>query len=495
MNAVAPHLAVATEVAAPDMVAAAIAGACRRIAPLWPLQRFVAVNPFLGFAERPFDEACAALRRVTGAGMVMPLGFYREALATGAVTDADLEAALSEAPAGLPTSAAGLRLALADAADAAPGAAAMPSVAETIDRLTGDGRRLSRATLMIDEISKWCAAWFDRGQAVWPLPGQGGAPWPAWRAAMRHDRTAEVAGVAGFRRAVAALPAEPAAAVAAVAAALGVPLPALEDYLHRALFDIRGWAAYARHRVGESELRGRPDEIMTELLAIRTAWDYALFQGRRDERFRSAWRSALVAAGTAGRAGPDLALRLALVLQDAYERARRRVLLAPLADVAAAVAMPARPALQVVFCIDVRSEPYRRALEAAGPEIRTLGFAGFFGLPVEHVPLGAEHATPHCPVLLAPAIRIEEVAGRWELERRLARGRAATAWRAFKLGAVSSFAFVETAGLIHAGKLLGRTFGLGGRSAPGRSAAPLAAAGLDPRSGWQRPRRCCAACH
>jgi uncharacterized protein YbcC (UPF0753/DUF2309 family) len=480
MNAIAPQLAIAAEPAAPDMVAAAIAGACRRIAPLWPLQRFVAVNPFLGLAERPFEEACAALRRVSGAGMVMPLEFYREALATGVVSDADLAAALAEAPPGLPTSAAGLRLALAAAAGNEPGRLAMPSVAETIDGLAEGGRHLSRATLMIDEISRWCAAWFDRGQAIWQLPGpgQGAAPWPAWRAAMRHDRTAEVAGLAGFRRAVAALPADPAAAIAAAAAALDVPPPALEDYLHRALFDIRGWAAYARHRVWESELRGRCDDVMVELLAIRTAWDYALFQLRRDERFRSAWRSAMAAAAGSDHAAPDLALRLALVLQDAYERARRRSLLAPIKDVV--VPLPVRPALQAVFCIDVRSEPYRRALEAAGAEVRTLGFAGFFGLPVEYRALGAEHATPQCPVLLTPAIGVEETAPPRDVERRLARRRAAAAWRAFKLGAVSSFGFVEIAGLLHAGKLLGRTFGLGGGAAPAKSTALVVAAGLDP---------------
>ena len=35
------------------VVMAAIAGACGRIAPLWPLKHFVAVNPFLGFSGSP----------------------------------------------------------------------------------------------------------------------------------------------------------------------------------------------------------------------------------------------------------------------------------------------------------------------------------------------------------------------------------------------------------------------------------------------------------
>jgi len=75
----------------------AIARACDKIAPLWPLKHFVAVNPFLGFAGQSFASTCATLRRVAGIDMLMPRAFYRHALAAGEIEDRDLETALAAA--------------------------------------------------------------------------------------------------------------------------------------------------------------------------------------------------------------------------------------------------------------------------------------------------------------------------------------------------------------------------------------------------------------
>jgi len=46
---------------------AAIDDALTRIPPLWPLRHFVAVNPFVGLADRPFSVAAALLQRTVGA--------------------------------------------------------------------------------------------------------------------------------------------------------------------------------------------------------------------------------------------------------------------------------------------------------------------------------------------------------------------------------------------------------------------------------------------
>ncbi|MDQ7083025.1 MAG: Na-translocating system protein MpsB [Aquificota bacterium] len=60
-----------------------------------------------------------------------------------------------------------------------------------------------------------------------------------------------------------------------------------------------------------------------------------------------------------------------------------------------------RPFAQALFCIDVRSERFRRHLEEVG-EYETYGIAGFFGVPVSFIELGKGHETHLCPVLIKP---------------------------------------------------------------------------------------------
>ena len=102
---------------------------------------------------------------------------------------------------------------------------------------------------------------------------------------------------------------------------------------------------------------------------------------------------------------------------EAFEASHRRQVLTELAtgvrkaaenSQAGDHASPSRPLAQVVFCIDVRSEVFRRHLEHRGG-YETLGLAGFFGVPLDYQPFNAQHAVAHCPVLLKPKNRIREV--------------------------------------------------------------------------------------
>jgi uncharacterized protein YbcC (UPF0753/DUF2309 family) len=107
----------------------------------------------------------------------------------------------------------------------------------------------------------------------------------------------------------------------------------------------------------------------------------------------------------------------------------------------------------MVFCIDVRSERFRRHLEQVTEKVETFGFAGFFGISMEYVPLGATQGVPQCPVLLTPTCRIPETLLGAEADEivqvvdqhRVIRS-ARKAWKRFQTSAVSCFSFVEAWG-------------------------------------------------
>jgi uncharacterized protein YbcC (UPF0753/DUF2309 family) len=128
------------------------------------------------------------------------------------------------------------------------------------------------------------------------------------------------------------------------------------------------------------------------------------------------------------------------------------------------------PTVQAVFCIDVRSEVYRRALEASSPTVQTMGFAGFFAMFVEYQPLGSEMVRPQLPGLLAPGLCVTDECDSPSLGQVLAGRRKKNLlwrqqWQSFRGGAGSTFSFVESCGIAYAGKLLKGTFG--GNAQPG----------------------------
>lgn len=436
--------------------------ACRRIAPLWPLKHFVAVNPFLGMTDRSFVDAARLMVQAAGAHMTMPLAFYRDAIVDGRVTEQDLAQALqrgSGATIGLANvSVLHQRLQAADPAERAP----LPTVADVASQQT----QRAWADFVSERISAWAADYFDEGQALWPSASRHLGPYAAWHGEAAIDRMPQVMGLDGFHRIVRSLPATAEAMLVRGVERLKLEGHGLVDYFHRLLMSVGGWAAYARYRVWQSELAGRSDDAVLELLAIRLAFDVALLETCKPKgRVAAAWMEARKNHGAAVDGSDHASLALDAVLQHAYEIAWQRQFLAKLRTPRETV--PAlRPALQVAFCIDVRSEVFRRALEQAAPDVETIGFAGFFGMPIEYVPLGRAHGSARCPVLVAPVITVHEsvkAASAPEratiAARRRWRLRAAGGWRWFKLAAVSSFTFVESLGWLFAGKLVADSLG------------------------------------
>jgi len=229
-------------------------------------------------------------------------------------------------------------------------------------------------------------------------------------------------------------------AVVGALGALGLAADRRADYICQQLFALKGWAAFISWYATSSRAIERPAGLL-DLLAVLLVTerllciDLALAQGLPCEvhglaahlphaasqkvptaataiagfaAFHDIAPAALERSSTAELAALATTLCrlddswLALRCLEAEELAYRDGLLGQLAARQPSPAMVgARPRAQLAFCIDVRSEPLRRALEAQGG-YETCGYAGFFGVAVSYARLDGSVST-HCPVLLTPA--------------------------------------------------------------------------------------------
>ncbi|MGV2190228.1 YbcC family protein [Agrobacterium vitis] len=448
----------------PTIFETAAARAARAIPPVWPLMSSVAVNPFLGQAGETLAKAGARLARVAGIAITMPRHWYQQKIDTGEISDADLLAALACAPADLrPIDLAALKAA---ATLNPPRPQALASVADLAAQASG----VDWPGLLTERLGAWMAGYFDEGQALWAAP-RGKSAYGAWRAVATHDLTPEIAGLRGFARHVSDAPETAMAVIARVCIRLGLPVEALETYFHQMLMSLGGWGQYARYKLWQAELAGGSDQTITDLLAIRLIWEEALFL-RYGDQIGEAWAHVRVAHAAPVVATPDLVIDA--ILQDAADRAAQRKLARILAGNVPQIP-ETRPLVQAAFCIDVRSEVFRRALESLNPQIQTLGFAGFFGLGTAHRRFASDVEELRLPVLLNPALK-SRAGGPYraeDAEPQRVKARAKRAWGRFKLAAVSSFAFVEATGPIYVGKLLSDALGLPHASAPNDPAPQL----------------------
>ncbi|MGB3711646.1 MAG: DUF2309 domain-containing protein [Erythrobacter sp.] len=436
---------------------AAVEQAVRQIPPAWPLASSVAVNPFLGQSDETLAAAGAKLRDVGGVAITMPRAWYRERIARQEMRGGDLAAALDASPhAGKPADVDTLRAALErdrETPEALPTAAELSALATGVDW----------PAIVSDRIGAWLGSHFDEGQALWP-PIQGRSGWAAWRTYATHDLTPEIMGLSDFGQIVAEAPQDAPEMIERAVGTLGLEEAALPRFFHRMLFSLGGWAQFARYRLWQAELAGETDAVVSDLLAIRLSWEEALYLQNRDA-IGLRWEDACSAYAAEHMPHADDVIDE--IVQEAAEHAGQR-------DLAERLALPGtspkvdRPMFQAAFCIDVRSEVFRRALESLDPAIQTIGFAGFFGLADEHRGFASDIAERRLPVLLNP--KVTSVAGSEEdaMKDRKTRFdlRAKRAWGRFKFAAISSFAFVEATGPLYVAKMVRDALGLGDHDRP-----------------------------
>lgn len=442
-----------------DDVQSALTAACESIAPVWPLDQWIAVNPWWGMREQPVAAAADQLKRRGGINLLMPATFYLSAWEGGRIREVDVLAAQQAAGSNssVPLSDLLEHLRSADATQ--------PRVACSIylhhQGLVPAGDANAQ-TAVIRNIGRFCARYFDQRQARWAANKEHGL-YSAWLQHIKASRWVDKQiGINGLQTLLASLPEDPERAVVQLTKNLGLPPATLEALCHGLLLDIIGWASWCRGVDWRAENQGANAGFCRQLLAILLAWEWAGVMLAEDT-VKQAWREQWVQAATSGAAdNPNADNPVSdnplWLWQRAYELGWQRQLLANLNldnDLAAADA----PAAQAVFCIDVRSEVLRRNLEQADSGIHTKGMAGFFGLALAHQPLSDKPAMRQLPGLLEPSIIAADTTGtgqgdtdarshanQHELARQTVRGA--------KYGSLSTFTLVETTGLAWAWKLV-----------------------------------------
>jgi len=458
-----------------------------KVAPLWPLKDFVAVNPFSGMSGQRFLDANDWLTSVADGTRLMPVSFYYQRIKSGEISAEDLEVALKICKSEYPQRYHGQTVPrlIASVAVGTPVGDSKVSrrnhytVAEAID-VRDNSAWSVRVT---DAISTHCAAHYDEGQAIWPSPWKHLSLYEAWLESSVHNQRMRKWGLSDLGSFVSRLPRDPAAAIAYLLAWMEVPRQSASDWLACQLFAIAGWASYLKYRLRQGSDVSTPSNDLVGLLAIRLAYDVAIAQQFGMQKVAGLWpvdssmshdsdvSTASVGATTvrgasnviaASAATPSVLYWLQVSAEMAYQRTLGSALVAQPSSAGHNARTEVRKAAQMVFCIDVRSELIRRHLESTSVDIATLGFAGFFGLPIAYRAIGESRSVSQCPVLLQPSLHVHEtLPGSSGVSQARADLRSIrNLWKSFQSSAASCFSFVESTGLAYGFKLLGDALGI-----------------------------------
>ncbi len=434
--------------------------ACKKIAPVWPLENFVAVNPYMGLADKPFEQVADLLSKTGGISMTLPTTFYLEALNQNKMSSTDIEEVIKKSQESY--SAQDLIKTMTENQHLDLAQVEIKTVADVALDVTG--KNWDR--FVTDRISSWASAYFDEGQALWSTSNKKTGIYQAWKEDASVDRTPKMMGLKGFHHLVKTLPAKPEDAAIEALAKLDIPEEILDNYLHRLLLRVGGWSAYAAKIDWDKQLYGGQEGALLELLSIMLSWESCMLDSLSHKGLPDAWSNAKMQPSTDKKLS-DTSEYLAqkLILQNAFDLANQRELIQKFGEKKPNIKHTAKPQVQAVFCIDVRSEVYRRNLESVAPEVATMGFAGFFAFPIKYIPLGHEEGNAQCPVLLPTGPNIKEQIDDKKLEEKAISSRKLThavarSWSSFKLGAISCFSFVGPVGLAYLPKLFTDSFGL-----------------------------------
>lgn len=250
------------------------------------------------------------------------------------------------------------------------------------------------------ETIKWCQVYFDEGQATISMPLKHKGFYGAWKRLVVFDR--KLVKNQKDRQWVSLLPDDPELAIQFVLDKLNISEDGRTEFLTFMLTSLPGWAAHIKYKTEwvNARISDLSSVNAAEYLAIRVIITCLLWKKAKDFALHIA--PSMDVQHTAMSTIEKIRL-----FEEQYQPPLLQKLTAS-AHLLNQDPQPGMPDAQLAFCIDVRSEPFRRALESTG-NYDTYGVAGFFGLPIAVKNIQTQEAYDSCPVLINPTHTIHEI--------------------------------------------------------------------------------------
>ncbi|WP_408960473.1 DUF2309 domain-containing protein [Natrinema sp. 74] len=344
--------------------------AAEKVGSVWPLHSFVTANPLSGFEDQPFHQAVAEAEQLFGGRGYPHPSVFREAWERGQIDAAVLATELDthgidEDPETL----------LDEMATAESAPTETDSATDTLDRI----------------LSKWLSAFLDHGNATWSMPDRERGFYAAWREIAPYD--SEISNCDSPSD----IPETPIAALEDVLS--DYPEGEWETIFEQQLAALPGWTGFIKQQTTDDAdpWQSKYPISLVDYLAVRLLLaDFLDVPIEPDEHATEPVENDDVPL-------PEIWL-------TAWEKTHRDRLIARVTQPTEETSSSdetARPAAQLVFCIDTRSEIIRRHIEAVGP-YETHGYAGFFGVPMRYQAYDADVAVDACPPILDAQHRITD---------------------------------------------------------------------------------------
>jgi len=431
----------------------ALASATKRIAPAWTLQNQIAVNPYVGMADFDFKDAATVLANRGGIRTTMPIAFYLKQIEEGKILAVDLEKALEQQS----TFSSSVETFISICEKYQNRSQNTMARNYTMVRLASEKWNRDWVGLQQDILSTFLSDYYDGTVSSWE-DNKSTSLYKTWKERAKIDRSHEVAGLKSFRSFAKLLPTDREDLITSFINETKLSESQLENYFHALLLQLPGWSSYIAGIDFQRNLYGGENDKLYELIAILVAWDYYFFSKFNSAELKNEWFQYQLQTTFKADEKREY-LELELILQDALDFASQRELQQKFAETETSYESE-RPLAQAVFCIDVRSEVFRRNLERINPSIHTYGFAGFFGFPVTFEAFGEQTENHLCPALIPSSLPVKEIADNPNQTRKkeLAKGQVESVWKKFKKGAITSFGFVSPLGITFLPRIVARSF-------------------------------------